>query len=98
MERVASIEGASVNYVTEIMASYNKNNFAILNNNPFTVLTKKAGVSFSHKTLTSFSGEDYTYYCALIKEISEKLGFSNMLEADSFFNDIYWKMKNSSSP
>jgi hypothetical protein len=97
MKLVAGIKGASVNYVTEIMASYNRNDFAILNNNPFTVLTEKAGVSFTHKHPDSFNGADYAYFCALIKEISEKLGFSNMLEADSFFNDIYWKIKNSSS-
>ena len=98
MKLVAGIKGASVNYVTEIMASYNRKDFAILNNNPFTVLTQKAGVSFTHKHPDSFNGVDYAYLCALIKEISMKLGFSNMLEADSFFNDIYWKMKNSPSP
>ena len=97
MKLVAGIDGASVNYVTEIMASYNRNDFAILNRNPFTVLSEKAGVSFKRKTLTSFNGNHYADFCALVKEISEELGFSNMLEADSFFNDIYWKIKSSLS-
>lgn len=93
MELVQNIKGASVNYVTEIMVSYNPQDFAILNRNPFRVLTEEAGITFKYKRPRSFNGKEYAYYCEIIKEISEELGFSNMLEADSFFNEIYWKMK-----
>lgn len=75
------------------MISYNPKDFAILNGNPLSVLTQKAGISFKHKDKYSFDGQDYAYYCEIIKEISEELGFSNMLEADSFFNEIYQKNK-----
>lgn len=93
MKLAKNIKGVSVNYVTEIMISYNPQDFAILNRNSFTVLSEKAGINFKYKNPRSFNGEEYTYFCELIKEISEKLGFSNMLEADSFFNDIYWNIK-----
>lgn len=92
-ELVKGIDGASINYVTEIMMTYNRIEFANINQNPIKVLTKEGGVNIK-KTTTSYSGIDYEEYCELIEEISVKLGLKDMLEADSFFNDIYWKIKN----
>ena len=88
---VSTIEGAGINYITEIMMTYNPEKFANLNKNPITVL-KKEGDVFIKSTSSSFSNADYEEYCDLVKEISEELGLMNMLEADSFFNDIYWKI------
>lgn len=93
-EIAEKIPGAGVNYITEIMISYNSKDFAVLNRNPFTVLTKEAGVTFKHTTHSSFNGEDYAEYCDLIKEISKEFCFSDMHEADIFFNKIYWEIKN----
>lgn len=93
MELAKPIEGVGVNYVTEIMASYNRKDFAVLNKNSFTVLTTEGGVGFDHKHHTSFDGEDYANFCAIVKEICQNLGFNNNLEVDSFFNDIYWELK-----
>jgi HKD family nuclease len=90
--RVDDIKGASVNYITEIMTTYNNNDFAILNKNPVTVLTKKANMSIKPTPL-KYNGDDYLEFCLIIKEISSKYGFKNMLEADSFFNEIYWKIR-----
>ena len=93
-ELVESVRGASINYVTEIMATIEPKRFAILNRNPMTVLDQEAGVYFkSHSS--SFNGNDYAEYCLLIKEITQELDLQNMLEADSFFNEIYWEIKNS---
>jgi len=88
---VSTIEGAGINYITEIMMTYNPNNFANLNKNPITVL-KKEGDVFIKSSSISFSSSNYEEYCDLVKEISVELGLKNMLEADSFFNDIYWKI------
>ena len=93
MKQAKDITGVSVNFITEVMISYNPKEFAILNGNPFKVLTEEAGITFKYELPSSFSGKDYAYYCEIIKEISEELGFSNMLEADSFFNEIYWEKK-----
>jgi HKD family nuclease len=91
-ERVKEIKGAAVNYITEMMMTYQPDKFANLNKNPITVLKEEAGVYFkSHSS--SFNGQDYSDYCLLLKEMAEELGLSNMLEVDSFFNDIYWKIK-----
>lgn len=88
---VEKIDGAAVNYVCEIMMTYNPIDFANLNRNPITVLTEKGGVNLrSHSS--SFDEHDYAEYCLLVMEISNKLGLRNMLEADSFFNYIYWKI------
>ena len=91
-EMVKPIEGAAINYVAEIMMTYNSTEFANLNKNPITVLREEAGVYIkSHSS--SFNGADYEKYNCLIKEICFNLGLQNMLEADSFFNEIYWKIK-----
>lgn len=82
------IPGVGVNYITEIMISYNSKDFAILNSVPFTTLTQKVGATFKHKNHSSFNGKDYSDYCNLIKEISEKLGLSDMYEADMFFYEV----------
>ena len=91
-ERVMKIEGAAVNYITEIMMTYNPKEFANVNRNPITVLRIEGGVNIkSHSSL--FKSCDYVEYCDLVKEISTNLGLQNMLEADSFFNEIYWRIK-----
>lgn len=91
-EKVKMIEGAAVNYITEIMMTYNNKEFANMNKNPLTVLRTEGGVNIKASS-SSFSGADYDEYCELIKEICSKLGLQNMLEADSFFNEIYWEIK-----
>lgn len=91
-EKVKKIEGAAVNYIAEILMTYNQNEFANMNRNPITVLRTEGGVNLkSHSS--SFTEVDYAEYCDLVKEISEKLALRNMLEADSFFNEIYWEIK-----
>jgi HKD family nuclease len=91
-ELVEKIDGARMNYVAEIMMTYQPDRFANINSNPIKVLKEEAGVYFkSHSN--SFNGEDYEEYCAVIIEICRQLDLNNMLEADSFFNDIYWKLK-----
>jgi hypothetical protein len=90
--QVDKIKGAGVNYVTEIMMTYNPNKYANLNKNPITVLIEEGDV-FMKAHRNSYTGIDYEEYCELVMEIILKLGFRNMLEVDSFFNDIYWKIK-----
>lgn len=91
-ERVNIIKGAAVNYITEIMMTYNSRDFANINRNPITVLKEEGGVNIKGHS-SQFSPSDYEEYCELVKEISHKLGLKNMLEADSFFNEIYWKIR-----
>jgi len=90
--QVSKIDGAGTNYVTEIMMTYNSKDFANLNNNPVTVLTLEGGVHMK-ATPSAYTGTDYEKYCDLVKEISNKIGLRDMLEADAFFNDIYWQIK-----
>lgn len=91
-EKVKLIDGAAVNYITEIMMTYNYIDFANMNRNPITVLKQEGGVNIKAHS-SSFKEFDYEEYCELIKEISSELGIRNMLEADTFFNEIYWKIK-----
>lgn len=88
---IKNIYGSGVNTLTEILMTYDRGKFANLNKNPITVLSKEGGVKLKVNS-NSFSGDDYELYCQLILEISNQLGLRNMLEADSFFNDIYWQL------
>lgn len=88
---VKRIRGAAANYIAEIMMTYNPSDCANINRNPITVLREAGGVKLkSHSSL--FNGGDYSEYCIIIKDISQMLTLKNMLEADSFFNEIYWKI------
>jgi HKD family nuclease len=88
---IKAIDGAGVNYITEIMMTYNFESFANLNKNPLTVLIDVGGLHLK-KTYAIYNGEDYALFCEIVTEIKKELGLRNMLEADSFFNDIYWKI------
>lgn len=90
-ELVNKIDGAGPNYVAEILMTIRPKKFANLNRNPITVLRDEAGVALK-ATSGSFSGDDYSEYCSLVKEICQKLELEDMLEADTFFNEIYWKI------
>lgn len=89
---LANIPGAGINYLTEIMMTYQPDRFTNLNSNPITVLKEEAGIVIKLQS-NSFSSSDYLEYCLLSKEICLKLGLKNMLELDSFFNEIYWELK-----
>lgn len=89
---VKQIKGAAANYIAEIMMTYNPVECANINRNPITVLTKAGGVNLkSHSS--QFNGKDYLEFCTIVKDISELLTLRNMLEADTFFNEVYWKIK-----
>lgn len=90
MQRVKAINGASVNYVAEILMTYNPKQFANLNKNPLTTLLTHGAVNIK-ATATSYNGEDYEVYCKLVADISDLLGLKDMMEADSFFDSLYWK-------
>ena len=91
-EYINLVKGAKVNYLTEILMTYDRNRFAVMNKRPLTALNK-FGLNFKINT-SSFSGEEYVKYCALLNEISIELGLKDMLEIDSFLNFIYTKTKN----
>lgn len=90
-KQIQLIKGAGPNYLAEILMTYYPSECANLNQNPITVLAKEAGVHLK-KHASSFNGEDYEQYCELVSEICAELELENMLEADSFFNDIYWRL------
>jgi HKD family nuclease len=91
-EQVGKIHRAGINYVTEIMMTYQPQKFANLNGNPIKVLKEEAGV-YIKATSESFNGNDYQEYCNITEEIRIALDLENMLEVDSFFNEIYWEIK-----
>lgn len=88
-----SVDGAGVNCITEIMTTFDPENFAVLNKKTHTVLTKKVGVAFDHKNYRSFDGNDYARFCNIIKEICNELHFSDTLEADALLSMIYDEVK-----
>ena len=89
MRKAKEISGIGENIVTEILLSYNPDKFANLNDNPIAVL-ELVGKEFPY--ISSFKGEDYAEYVALLSKIREKLNMATFLEIDSFFNYVYWNL------
>ena len=90
MVKDMKVDGVGVNIKAEIMMTYSPSKFPNLNNNPIRSL-QEAGCYL--KNPNSFKGEDYQAYSDLLKEIGSELDLKNMLEIDSFFNNIYWQVK-----
>lgn len=74
----------------EIMMTYAPEKFPNLNKNPIRSMQE---VGCFLKNPSSFNGNDYQEYYFLLKEISEELGLKDMMEVDSFFNNIYRKLE-----
>ena len=86
------INGAGINYLTEILLTYNPDRFATLNKRPLSVLRNEAGVSFKASSV-SFNGADYEHYCNLMSEISSKLELQNMIGVDAYFSNVYGRTR-----
>jgi hypothetical protein len=86
------IFGVGPNVKTEVLMTFDYKHFPNLNKNPLRVLED---IGCKLKTPQSFKPIDYQNYTNLIQEIATEIGLKNMLEVDSFFNNVYWKIKNS---
>ncbi|MBO9564899.1 MAG: hypothetical protein J7621_19135 [Niastella sp.] len=83
------LAGIGVNIITEILMTYNPRKFPNLNKNPLAVLTL---IGEKYSSATNFRGEDYESYAALLLKIASTLHMNSLLEIDSFFNYIYWRL------
>ena len=84
------IHGVGENILTEILMSMNPKKFANLNVNPLAVL------SFFGKDLpsvSSFKGEAYEEYVNILTKVKDSLNMKSFLEIDSFFNYVYWNIR-----
>lgn len=79
-----------INAVTEILATYNSQKFAIVNNSPIDSLNY-FGVYVKSKK--SFNGIYYSIFCRWMYEIQKMVNAKSLLEIDGFFNYIYWRRK-----
>jgi hypothetical protein len=79
-----------INVVTEMLATYNPQKFAIVNNSPVIAL-RYFGVYTKNKS--SFDGIYYSVFCRWMYEIQKLIRAKSLLEVDGFFNYIYWKRK-----
>lgn len=89
MRKAKEISGVGENIVAEIFLSYNPEKFANLNDNPLAAL-ELVGKEFPY--ISSFKGDDYAEYIALLTQIRDDLGMRTFLEIDSFFNYVYWNL------
>lgn len=85
--RDINVKGVGGNIKAEILMTFSPNKFPNLNKNPIGSL-RKAGCFL--KKPSSFSGQDYESYSELLKEMAVNLGLKNLLEVDSFLNEVYW--------
>jgi HKD family nuclease len=80
-------DGMGTNHVTEVMATYAPNRFAVLNNRTLAVLDDMACEHFPAPF--GFSGGLYAQYNSLLSEIRDRLGFKWLLQVDHYFNWCY---------
>lgn len=90
MRLSGQIPRLGINVVTEMLATYNPQKFAIVNNSPVVAL-KYFGVYTKNKS--SFDGIYYSVFCRWMCEIQKLIGAKSLLEVDGFFNYIYWILK-----
>ena len=85
-----SIPRLGINEVTEMLATYNPQKFAIVNNSPVIAL-RYFGCYVKDKN--SFDGVYYSIFCRWLYEIQKLIKAKSLLEVDGFFNYIYWILK-----
>ncbi|TDD77198.1 restriction endonuclease PLD domain-containing protein [Flavobacterium caseinilyticum] len=90
MRRNNEMSGIGENIIAEILMTYNSEKFANLNKNPVTVLSI---IGKELKTPSAFNGIDYKEYTTLLFQIRQELNMKSFLEIDSFFNYVYWNLK-----
>ena len=78
-----------INVVTEMLATYNPQKFAIVNNSPVVAL-RHFGCYVKDKS--SFDGIYYSVFCRWMYEIQKLINAKSLLEVDGFFNYIYWRI------
>ena len=84
------ISGIGENIIAEMFMTFNPNKFANLNRNPLAVL---AELGKNYPGVGSFKAEVYKNYVSDLKQIRDFLGMDSFLEIDSFFNYVYWIIK-----
>lgn len=90
MRRNNEMSGIGENIIAEILMTYNSEKFPNLNKNPVTVLSI---IGKKLKIPSAFSGIDYEEYTTLLFRIRQELNMKSFLEIDSFFNYVYWNLK-----
>lgn len=90
MRRAAQeIPGAGVNMITEILATFAPDRYAVLNGNTAVALR---GLGFeAPKTLTvdALRGERYAAVAAVIGDLRDRIGAEDFPETDAFLNWLY---------
>lgn len=86
---IRGLTGAGVNYLTEILMTYDALNYPNLNKNPLTVLND-IGSADLKTNYASYTGRDYMLFRETLIQVNEHFGMTSFLETDSFFNHIYW--------
>jgi len=83
------VYGLGVNTLTEIMSTYNQNNYAVLNNNSKTSIESVGFAKFPEPNY--FNEDDYDTFNRLLFELKEICHFESLSQVDHFLNFIYWE-------
>lgn len=91
IEKFQDIPQAGINILTEVLHSYDCDNFAIMNQNSVSGLALANITGFPlHPTKKTVSAEKYVLFCKKCKEVCEALGLKNFTELDALLNYAYW--------
>jgi HKD family nuclease len=91
IEKFKDIPQAGINILTEVLHSYDCDNFAIMNQNSVSGLALANIIGFPLRpTKKTVSAEKYVLFCKKCKEVCEALGLKNFSELDALLNYAYW--------
>lgn len=91
IEKFKDIPQAGINILTEVLHSYDCDNFAIMNQNSVSGLALANIIGFPLRpTKKTVSAEKYVLFCKKCKQVCEALGLKNFTELDALLNYAYW--------
>jgi hypothetical protein len=88
----ADISGVGPNVLTEILHTYDDDQFAVMNQNSVSGMMDATGQIFPDRpNKTNTSGALYATFCKEAKFLRRKLNLKNLTELDALLNYAYWR-------
>ena len=92
LDKFKDIPHAGVNIMTEVLHTYDNDNFAIMNQNSVSGLLLANITGFPRQpTKITVSAEKYVRFCKKGREVRDALGLRNFTELDALLNFAYWR-------
>lgn len=93
-EAANDIPGAGLNMATEMLCTFAPTRYAIYNGNTVGALAALGIEIARHANFRAIGPDRYARICGTINALGQRIGTTNLSDADAFLNWIYWEIKN----